>query len=174
MEHVAIGGDLVAGHSVVRLATSLGLPFRLQGVGTAAEPRFVQIEPAPFNPLFLIASSDTVRVSTWQAEGISRYAGVTRETFLLLGAVLGLAQLEALRCNPALRPEDFVHDMPSDCLYVPSRIRADLALALESPYVCPGCLMFYRCLMAEPETQAILAVLDHIRYAPEDRKEGQV
>jgi hypothetical protein len=106
-----------------------------------------------------------VAVSTWQSEGITRYAGIDRTNYFLLCGALGLLQYRALALNPLLQPDDFLHDSDNGCLFSTRPLKQEYALLLERPHICPGCVQFFDCLGCEPEVGALLDVLEFIRGA---------
>ncbi|MCL4694412.1 MAG: hypothetical protein KJ060_18120 [Candidatus Hydrogenedentes bacterium] len=112
--------------------------------------------------LFRIDSDRGVLVSTYESDGICRYAGMGRNDYFRLCALLGKIQWTVLQLNPLLVEEDFSHVSPSPCLYAPRPFKQDFALALENPQICPGCLDFYRCLGAETEILALRMLLDEL------------
>ncbi|GMV91034.1 MAG: hypothetical protein AMXMBFR82_08120 [Candidatus Hydrogenedentota bacterium] len=113
--------------------------------------------------LFQIDSERGVLVSTYQSDGICRYAGMDRNDYFRLCALLGKIQWTVLQLNPLLVEEDFSHVSPSPCVYAPRPFKQDFALTLENPQLCQGCIDFYRCLGAETEILALRMLLDEFR-----------
>ena len=116
----------------------------------------------PHRAFFTIHRVHGVEVSTWQSDGLARYAGIDRNGYLALCALLGLAQWRALTLNTCLREEDFWHPGYADCLYAMPESREEGALLFEHPQVCSGCVAFLRCLGVEPEMAAIEEALHHL------------
>jgi hypothetical protein len=101
-----------------------------------------------------------VLLSTFQIEGLCRYAGLNAGSYLLLCTLLGATQWRALLLNPMLVAEDFRHGPPCNCLFAEQHNKQEFALLLESPQICSGCVDFYRCLGAEREIEMLLNYLD--------------
>ncbi len=105
---------------------------------------------------------DGITVSSGQSAGISRYAGIEHERFLLICTLLGLTAWRTLSLNPDLILEDLQHPESNACLFAPRAHRQDYALLFDrfdQPAICPGCIDFYRCLGVELEIDALLTVL---------------
>lgn len=147
LSEVADDFDVLLAHLECRPATK---PFRLC-ITDDLESR-----------LFRIDSERGVLVSAYQSEGICRYAGMDRNEYFRLCALLGKIQWTALQLNPLLVEEDFSHVAPSPCLFAPRPFKQDFALALDDPQVCQGCIDFYRCLGAETEILVLQALLDEL------------
>ena len=107
-----------------------------------------------------------VTVSTWNIEGICRYARIEPCTYLLLCSLLGISQWHVLKTNPLLRLEDLRHPPAAHCLYAKSQCIKDYILILEDPTVCRGCVEFYHCLGADLEVIALNETLNSIRRTP--------
>jgi len=101
--------------------------------------------------LFLAEPLNGVTISSKDAEGISRHAGLSVCEYLSLAALLGLVVWRALRDNPDLRFEDLLHESPENCLFATQPAICEYALLLEQPYICGGCIAFFRCLGVETE-----------------------
>lgn len=125
----------------------------------------LQVTDSPGNDLFQADRATGVTISTWQSEGISRYAHLPCDAYLLVCSLLGLTQWRALTLNPLLVEEDFIHGTPSTCLFSSRPFKQDYALLFEEPHVCSGCLAFLRCLGAEPEVEALLQALSLVNSA---------
>ncbi len=106
-----------------------------------------------------------ITLSMWLSEGISRYAGISQNAYIVLCGLLGMSQWSVLNSNPLLRPYDFIHPPASDCLFVRPRGIEDFALLLEDPQICGGCVDFYHCLGADAEIIALLDALAGLRRA---------
>ncbi len=113
--------------------------------------------------LFNVDRARGVSVSMYQCEGLCQYAKLDRNAYFRLCALLGKIQWRALVLNPLLVEEDLTHESPSRCLFAPQTYKQDCALVLENPFVCSGCVEFYRCLGAEREMAALHSLLDEIR-----------
>ena len=109
-----------------------------------------------------------VTLSMWQSEGISRYAGISQNAYMVLCGLLGLSQWSVLNANPLLRPYDFGHPPDSNCLFVQPHGIENFALLLEDPQICRGCVDFYHCLGADLEVVALLDALARLRRVPQD------
>lgn len=108
--------------------------------------------------MFHLANSCKVFISTWNVDGICLYAQCRPLDYYLLASLLGLTQLQALS-SCTLIPEDFLHWEPRECLFAQHQTRSDVALKLLEPWICPGCIAFYRCLGVELELEASLAMV---------------
>ena len=155
------GADLAA---LQRLALSTQDRFRFcaekgRHKGQAGGPIPLHISHTRSERLFSVDPIEGVTVSTWQSGGICIYAGIPEPHYYLLCSMLGLNQWRALSLNPLLRVEDFAHDEPANCLYVRRQLKQDHAVLLDTPFVCQGCLDFYRCLGLEPEMTALMSVV---------------
>ena len=118
------------------------------------------------------ASQGGVFVSVDQSEGISQYARLPRPMYLLICVVLGLVYWRVLELNPLLIWEDlFVREDP-ECLCAARKTVQEYALAFERPWICPGCLEFFRCTGVEPETAALQEVLSEAASAQGRRLSG--
>ncbi len=161
------------GVDVARLAQRAAkMQRRFQFVGrTTAGTTELHITDDRSNVLFSVDRNRGVAVSTWQSDGISRYAGLDLETYFLICGLLGLTQWRALETNPLLRSEDFIHNAPRQCLFSNLPYKQDYALLFERPRVCGGCLDFFRCLGVEPEVEALGQVLDFVG-SPETARGG--
>ena len=123
-----------------------------------------QCMPAPYK----VCPLRGVTLSTWQSEGISRYAGISQNAYMVLCGLLGISQWSVLNTNPLLRPYDFGHPPDSNCLFVQPHGIENFALLLEDPQICRGCVDFYHCLGADAEIVALLDALARLRRAPRD------
>lgn len=106
-----------------------------------------------------------IAVSSGQSAGISWYAGIEHERFLLICSLLGLTTWRTLSLNPILKLEDLHHPESDVCLFAPRAHRQDYALLFDrfdQLTICPGCIDFFRCLGAEPEIDALLTVLNRV------------
>ena len=110
-----------------------------------------------------------VTLSMWQSEGISRYAGISQNAYLVLCGLLGISQWSVLNANPLFRPYDLIHPPDSNCLFVQPGGIENFALLLEDPQICAGCVDFYHCLGADGEVIALLDTLAGLRRARQDR-----
>ncbi len=125
-----------------------------------------QIMTAPYT----VCTRRGVTLSMWQSEGISRYAGISQNTYLVLCGLLGISQWSVLNSNPLMRPEDLMHPQASRCLFVRPDGIQNFALFLEEPRVCQGCVDFYHCLGADSEVTALLDALAAIERAPDNSR----
>lgn len=122
----------------------------------------LRISDKPSRSLFVAERVEGVSVSTWQIEGICRYAGLEREAFFLTCGLVGLTCWRALTLNPLLISEDLWHREAGRCLFSRQTYREDYALVFENPEVCPGCRDFFRCLCVESEVFALQQALDFL------------
>jgi len=106
-----------------------------------------------------------VLVSLDQSEGISHYAGIPRDLYVLCCSVLGLVYWRVLALNPLLVWEDLLVREGPECLCAARTTLQEYALAFERPWVCPACLEFFRCTGAEFETAALQEVLSLLTAA---------
>ena len=104
-----------------------------------------------------------VRVSTAQSQGISTYARIPRQDYLLVTAMLGITQYLALLRNSFLIPEDLLRQTPCRCLFKPTLFIEDFASAFDNPHLCRQCAMFYEALCHPEEIQALLATIQRIQ-----------
>ena len=111
--------------------------------------------------MFHIPNRDKVFVSMWNVEGICLYAQIRKMDYFLLCSLLGLTQLRALT-SCTLIPEDFLHSEPKECLFAQHATRPDTAVKLLEPWICPGCLAFYRCLGVEQELETLEQVVQRL------------
>lgn len=147
--------------------------LQLEALGNKLQERFrfiVQPRPgaAPVQlrqslpGLLHVSRHQGVLVSLDQSEGISLYAGIPRQLYVLSCVMLGLLYWRVLVLNPLLVWEDmFVREAP-ECLCAARATLQEYALAFERPWVCPSCLEFFRCVGVEPETAALQEVLSHL------------
>lgn len=110
---------------------------------------------------FHLVNHDKVFISTWNVDGICLYAQYRELDFYLLASLLGLTQLRAMK-SCTLIPEDFLHFEPKQCLLAQHEARFQSAVKLVEPYICPGCVAFYKSLGVEPELNAVFEVLDRL------------
>lgn len=150
-------------------ATDVGLLVRNSGrqrrfrFRDTDEPGAVRlrITDAPAERPFWASRTDGVGISTRESEGICRYAGIGRDFYLTVCALLGLVQWRTLALNELLIDEDFIaHEDTPGCLFATRGTFREFALAFDYPDVCDSCLGFYRCLGAEPEIMALQEVLE--------------
>ncbi|MFP4502321.1 MAG: hypothetical protein ACLFTT_15065 [Candidatus Hydrogenedentota bacterium] len=126
----------------------------------------LHLEPGDRGRLWSVSRGGGVVLSTWQSREIAAYAGMTQAGYLLVGALLGLVQWRALWENPVLRGEDFIHEEPPRCLYVPRLLIEDYAVAFEHPWVCPSCWQFYSFLIPRAEVAALRRAVAFAAAAP--------
>lgn len=124
--------------------------------------------------LFMVNPFSGVTISTDQAEGIAHFAGISVLQYLRVCAALGLVQWRALEQNDLLVAEDFIHSMPSDCLFVARARKPDYAFAFERPCICHGCFEFYHCLGADREIVFVTQVLQLLRITTPGSPRAQV
>jgi len=103
-----------------------------------------------------------VAVSTWDIEGVCKYAGIDENEYLLLCSLVGIGHWRVLDLNPLLRIEDLRHPTGVHCVYVEPHQVNDFALLLDGPAICRGCSDFYHCLGADNELLALRDVVDDI------------
>lgn len=109
-----------------------------------------------------------VTLSMWQSEGISRYAGISQNAYMVLCGLLGMSQWSVLNTNPLLRPYDLIHPRNANCLFAQPGGIENFALLLENPQICGGCVDFYHCLGADGEVIALQDTLAGLRRAQQD------
>jgi len=131
----------------------------------------VEIDSAKCNALFRIHRDLGVKLTTYQSEGISFYAGIDLNSYFLLCCTLGLTQWRALQQIESFHEEDLRHTDPSDCLFSEQFCQQDYALLMERPRICQGCKEFYRCLGLEEEIHALRLVLQYVRLTKKDMVE---
>ena len=112
-----------------------------------------------FEAPFLALRDGPIRISTWQADEIAAYAGITTHEYWVICAMLGLVQWRTLQLNSLLIPEDFIHECTIHCLYGAYEERSQFSLLLEQGRVCRGCRDFYHCLGADRELLALIQTL---------------
>lgn len=125
----------------------------------------VVLSSVQHSQLFHLANRDKVFVSTWNVDGICLYAQCRQLDYYLIASLLGLTQLRALN-SCTLIPEDFIHLDPKGCLFSQHAARPDLAVKMQEPHVCSGCIAFYRCLGVERELDAVLEAITRIANRP--------
>lgn len=118
--------------------------------------------PSPYT----VHAEHGVTVSTWQSDGICRYAGISQDQYIVLSSLLGILQWRTLESNPLLIMEDLIHPASSNCLFMmPGKIH-EFVLLLEDPRVCGGCIDFYHCLGVDRELVAVMDTLKTMRESP--------
>ena len=113
--------------------------------------------------LFSVSREEGIRVSTFDSVPISRYLGVEEAEYLMLGALLAMAQWRVLHVNPLINPEDWIHEPDTGCLFSAQESVQEFALVTEHGLVCPSCSGFYCCLGAETELALILGLAERFR-----------
>lgn len=142
--------------------------------GATINPPPLTVSSRAINGLCLVNPFSGVTVSTDQADGIAHFAGISVAQYLRVCAALGLVQWRALEQNDTLIAEDFLHAVPSDCLFVTRGRKCDYALAFERPYICFGCFEFYHCLGADREIVSAAQLLQSLRIATPGNPRAQV
>ena len=112
--------------------------------------------------LFIADSVRGITISSKDAEGISRYAGLSICEYHSLATLLGIVVWRALCENPLLRNEDLLHEYPEKCLFTIQPTICEYTLLLEQPYICEGCIDLFRCLGAETEMFFLRNLIHHI------------
>lgn len=112
--------------------------------------------------LYVLLDEANIRISVWQMEGISRYTGIEPTGLLLVAALLALTQQRCLNLNTMLKEGDLTHSEPDDCLFSRHTRRSDYALTFEEPYICRGCVSFYRKLGLASEVSSLKRCLNRI------------
>ncbi len=133
--------------------------------GEAGPPFEVVLTNVQHPQLFHIANRDKVFISTWNVEGICLYAQRRPLDYFLLCSLLGLAQLRALT-NCTLIPEDFIHAEPKECLFAQHTTRSEIAVKLQHPHVCAGCVAFYRALNVHEEFDVVALAIARMETRP--------
>ena len=156
---VCLEGDLYDVELVVRLAQKVQSRFHFS-TSKRSESFTVKITDEPLPQLYELTEHENLMISTDQIGGICLYTGMTQDSFLLVSALLGLVQCRALQTSCYLVSEDFVHCVPTRCLYARSESRQEYAIRLEHGLICGGCREFYSRLGLEPELDTLLHVLE--------------
>lgn len=154
---VAVSGCSFRGPRLVRTMNELQTRYRFDFVDETLPvdrsfvPRASLQLSRNRHELFHVARYRAIRLSIHDSAPISRYLKVTEDQYLTMGALLALAQWRVLDANPLIRPEDWLHEPGTSCLYAPCERVQDYALLMEHPGVCTSCRDFYCCLGAETE-----------------------
>ncbi len=164
MVDVAVCGQPNEVRALAAHGNALQKAFRFHAV-SPEEAAVLHLERGDRGRLWSVSRGGVV-LSTWQSREIAAYAGLPQAGYLLVGALLGLVQWRALSENPVLRGEDFIHEEPPRCLYVPRLLIEDYAVAFEQPWVCPSCWQFYSFLTPRAEVAALRSAVAFAAAAP--------
>lgn len=112
---------------------------------------------------------DRVVVTSWQSEGIAKYAGIDPHDYLMFFALLGLIEFRALQVNPDLKPHDLADLRTQYCVFTHRELFEEYALVFDDPYLCSSCAQFYCCIGCEREIfvlKNVLADFENLRQIP--------
>ncbi len=116
------------------------------------------------SPLVNVSRRVGVTISVRESSRISSYLGVSEGIYFIVLSLVGIIDLRTLNLNPLLSEEDLIYKCSKDCLLARPKRAHEYVLCLERPYICRGCLDFYKCLKADSEVKILLSLFNCLNY----------